>query len=220
MGAFGRARAARVTGGARQYHDEGEFEEVVQKVTFGTTQREGNKFFAHEGKILSIARPPDALIKGCKEGGIVSWTAGKKDYFWSDIKGYILALLDEEDNADAFDEAVSEEAFDAICTAVSGKHQIAAGARINARGRCFVDKDKNEKTGYVIVHWSGVPEEEQTPEGKVFLDKARFLMFDYAWPSTAEMDEAEATVTMRKEVDKAMAEYEARNAAPAEQATA
>lgn len=208
MGVFGKAKEARMMGGKRIYFDEeGDYRTSINKIDFGTTPRKGLQVWGVEVKVIE-AKPLDPDKPGPRVGQSTSWaTLQDSDYFWNNIKTFVLGLLglDEEE----FDENFTEEAFEAYCIALSGKHQVAAGMLLDVRCR---KNPSGNNPDWVNQQWIAVDEEQQNEAGKEALAKIAAIL-SHEYPDTSKMDEARATVAVTDEVDKVLEAFETGKAA-------
>lgn len=161
MGAFAKAKAARATGGPRQYFVPGDYLLGVAKIEFGETRKD-LKIWAVEFVILEYTPRQGAPEIPPKIGSIVSWaTLSGSEVFWGNIKAFTVALMSESE--ETFDRQVSEEAYELYCEALSGKDQKATGWHMKAG--CEASENEEGETR-AFPRWKGVPLDEQPTEAQ------------------------------------------------------
>jgi hypothetical protein len=206
MGVFANAKKARASGGPRLYHDEGDFKETIVKVESTTTTKPPVRdVFAVETRILEVERTEEMVNKGVRKGSIVNWaTLSDKEAFLGNVKAFVLALLSIDDE-DAFDEKVSDINFEALLLALAGKHQLAAGMRIDVSARLSPSENVPD---FIGLKWQGVPFEEQTEEGQEALKQIMKVLggtYEEVLDEDGERVDKKTIAGIQKKIDEVLA---------------
>lgn len=157
MGVFAKAKKARGSGGPRSYFVEGDYVLSITKTEFKDTRKD-LKIWAPEFKVFDFVPTEGSPEIPPSEGSYCNWaTLSSSDMFWPNIKAYTVALAGEDDE-DSFDEAVSEDAYEAFCEAITGVDQASTGWHIKAQCR---GTEGDDGVTRVFPRWIPVPFDEQ-----------------------------------------------------------